>query len=159
MHRNLKNLIALTAALLLCFSGAWVGRVVTHHHLAGWYAEIKKPAWTPPGATIGIVWTILYTMMAVSLWLIWKKKTQSSKSRAYLFFGIQLFLNFIWSLLFFGLESPALALVNIALLLISIGLTIKTFYRIDRFAAYLLIPYLIWVAYASSLNAAIWLLN
>lgn len=125
----------------------------------GWYQEIAKPAWTPPGWVFGPVWTVLYAMMGVAAWLVWKRHGFRGARLALTLFGIQLLLNAAWSWLFFGLRRPDLALVDILLLWGVILATARAFHPLHRTAALLLVPYLVWVGFAAVLNAAIWQLN
>lgn len=125
-----------------------------------WYASLVKPALTPPSWIFSPVWTVLYVLMAVSAFLIWKKGWRRKEVRvALMAFGFQLALNLVWSPLFFGLQSPRLALLDIVLLLAAISWTMVAFWRLSRTAAYLLLPYLVWVAFATYLNFSIWRLN
>lgn len=134
--------------------------LITAGAVEGWYMEIEKPSFNPPNTIFGPVWTVLYIMMGFSAGLIWSNGTEDPMVRRGLaLFGIQLLLNVLWSLLFFGLKSPGLALVDITLLLLTIILCIRAFHPIDRWAAYLMVPYLLWVSFASILNASIWVLN
>lgn len=125
-----------------------------------WYAGLQKPFFSPPNWVFGPVWTILYCLMGISVFLIWRggfKKKQIKRGLGYFF--IQLFLNFLWSPLFFGLHSPLLGLFDIMALLFFLVLTIISFYRLSKAAAYLLIPYLLWVSFATLLNISIEVLN
>lgn len=125
-----------------------------------WYVTLNKPPFSPPNWIFGPVWTTLYFLMGVSVFLIWKKGLKNKKiKKALLYFIIQLFFNFLWSLFFFGLHNPLLGLIDILLLLISIILTIITFYKISRVAGYFLLPYLLWVIFATVLNLALVVLN
>lgn len=125
-----------------------------------WYASLNKPIFSPPNWIFGPVWTLLYFLMGISVFLIWKKSIKNKKIKnALLYFGIQLFLNFLWSLLFFGLHNPLLGLIDIFFLLCSIVLTISTFFKISKVASYLLVPYLLWVSFATILNLALFALN
>lgn len=137
-----------------------IGSVFTASAIPTWYAGLVKPALNPPAWVFGPAWITLYALMGVSAWLIWKNGWKKKEVRMALgAFGIQLFLNAIWSIIFFGLHSPGWALVDIALLWFAIVWTMVVFYRISRPAAYLLVPYLLWVSFASYLNYAIWALN
>lgn len=134
--------------------------LITAGAVDGWYTEIDKPSFEPPKSVFGPVWTVLYILMGFSAGLIWSNGTEDPAVRRGLaLYGLQLLLNVLWSLLFFGLKSPTLALVDITLLLLTIILCMRAFHPIDRWAAYLLIPYLLWVSYASILNASIVALN
>jgi len=126
----------------------------------GWYQNLKKPSFNPPGWVFGPVWTILYIMMGVSAFLILQKDISvNAVKTALVIFLIQLLLNAVWTPLFFGLKSPLLAFIDIVLLWFGILFTIVKFYGISKPAALLLIPYLLWVTFASVLNFAILLLN
>lgn len=151
-----KVAIAIAVTLLL---GSTSG-LITAGAIEGWYTEIEKPTFNPPNTVFGPVWTVLYIMMGFAAGLIWSNGLEDPKvRRALSLFGVQMLLNVLWSLLFFGLKSPGLALVDITLLLLTIILCIRAFHPIDRWAAYLLVPYVLWVSFATVLNASIWLLN
>lgn len=124
----------------------------------GWYAQLAKPAWTPPGWLFGPVWTVLYTMIGLSGWVAWKRGVKLLEP-AMVTYGAQLILNGLWSWLFFGLQRPGAALIEILVLWLAIAATIVLFRRRSIGAALLLFPYLAWVFFASMLNAAIWMLN
>jgi benzodiazapine receptor len=149
----------LVAILLTCF-GAWgLGGVLTRPNL-DWYATLNKPGFTPPNEVFPIVWTILYAMMAVSAWLVWRASGKEEDRRpALTWFFWQLAIGIVWSYAFFWLHSPGLGLAVILALLVAIVLTIVFFDRLSRLAALLLLPYLLWVAFATSLNFAILSLN
>lgn len=140
-----------------------VGLLATPFTIASiptWYAALNKPFFSPPNWIFGPVWTLLYGLMGISLYLIWVQNSKKeSKKTALRYFQIQLTLNFFWSFLFFYLRSPEFAFLEIVALLIMIILTIKHFYLLSRPAAYLLIPYLAWVSFASILNLSFALLN
>lgn len=150
--------IKLGTSLLLCVGGGWLTGLLTESSLSSWYALLKKPAWTPPNFIFPLMWTFLYTLMAISLWLVWMSE-KKEKRAAFFLFGFQLFLNFIWSGLFFYLRSPLLGLIDISFLWVAIGATIFIFKRFSFLAASLLIPYFLWTSYALSLNFFIWRLN
>lgn len=144
--------------LLLCLGGGWTTGLLTQHGITDWYPHLIKPYGTPPNVVFPIVWTILYIFMAFALALLWTSKT-AKKKKAFLLFAIQLLLNFSWSWLFFYLQQPGLALVDITLLWLSIFFTIRCFWRHTRYGSYLLILYLAWVTYACYLNLFIWMYN
>lgn len=135
-----------------------IGALFTLSSVESWYGELTKPSFTPPSWIFGPAWTILYILMGISLFLIWKS-AHPLKDKAIWLFAIQLFLNGIWSPAFFGLQSPILGLLIIIPLWIMIWVCIGTFYNINRTASYLFVPYLIWVSFAMALNASIWYLN
>lgn len=150
---------SLLVFIVLCFSLEALAGYWTSQSVSTWYPKLIKPSWTPPGWIFGPVWTILYLLIAVVGWLLYREKHSPMRSKALLFYGCQLILNFLWSFLFFSLNSPILGLIDITLLSLMIMLTIVYSWPVRSLASLLLIPYLIWVIYASSLNAAIWILN
>ncbi len=154
------NWAMLALFILLSLAAGAIGSIFTLNSIPTWYATLSKPSFAPPNWLFGPVWTTLYILMGISAYLIWEKGMKKKLVRnALLLFALQLILNALWSILFFGLRSPLYGLVCIALLWLSIALTIKLFYSIDKRAAYLLIPYILWVSFASILNYSIWMLN
>lgn len=135
-----------------------LGSVFTISVIPTWYAALTKPALNPPAWIFGPVWTTLYLLMGISLWLIWKNDSKE-KNRAIWLFAVQLALNAIWSPIFFGVQSVSSALAIIVLLWIAIVLTILMFRKISKTAAWLLVPYIAWVSFASYLNYMLWVLN
>lgn len=155
-----RTTIRLAACLVLCLGIAAVQGIVTRPQIAGWYSELVKPSWTPPSSLFPVVWTALYIMMAVALWRLWEKAAPSSaRTRAIGLFFVQLVLNAAWSPLFFGAHALRAALIEIVVLAVAIALTIMASARVDRIAAWLLAPYLAWVAYAATLNGGIVWMN
>lgn len=125
-----------------------------------WYTFLNKPSFSPPNWVFGPVWTLLYLLMGISAFLIWKHGFKKKRIKeALYYFVVQLFFNFIWSLLFFGLRSPILGLIDIIILWIFIVITIIKFSKTSKTAAYLLVPYLLWVSFATLLNYFIMILN
>jgi len=150
----------LIASIVICQLAGILGSIFTAPAIPTWYASLEKPFFVPPSWTFSVVWTILYLLMGIALYLIWKKGWEKRDVRTAIgVFGIQLFLNFLWSLLFFGFQSPLLGLIEIIFLWIAIVATIWLFYKISRAAGLLLIPYLIWVSFAALLNYNIFILN
>lgn len=147
-------MISLVVFVLLCVATASLGALFPP---GSWYAALAKPAWTPPSWLFGPVWSVLYLMIAVSGWLIWR--AAAGFSLPITLWASQLLLNALWSPLFFGLHRPALALVDIVLLWALIVGTIVAAWPVQRLATALLMPYAVWVAYAAALNAALWRLN
>jgi len=146
--------------IVICLGIGFLGGFATQSSLTTWYLDIKKPSYNPPGWVFGPVWTFLYIAMAVAAALVWDKiNTNPLAKKALVFFTIQLGLNLLWSFLFFGLQNPLLALIEIVLLLLFIYETYNLFSKIDKVAGYLFIPYLLWVSFATFLNASIWWLN
>lgn len=137
-----------------------VSGMVTANSINPWYQSLEKAFWNPPSWVFGPAWTILYLMMTVSVWMIsCSEAPKKEKRTAYVLFFSQLFINGLWSFLFFGLHMPGLALIDLGLLIILVSTTILYFFYIRPSAAFLMIPYLLWILYAFSLNAAIWWLN
>ena len=159
-NRSTASLVAgLVVAIAICFLAAAIGGFATSSSVNDWYADITKPSWNPPDWIFGPVWTVLYLMMGVSAWLVWKKSGFKDSGYALAVFAIQLALNTTWSVIFFGLRQPGWALVEIIVLWLSIAITIAMFHRHSKLAAGLLVPYLLWVTFAAGLNYSIWSLN
>lgn len=155
-----KDFLKLAISIFLCELAGIVGSFFTMPSIPTWYASLNKPFFSPPNWLFAPVWTTLFALMGVSLFLVWQKGLQNKKAKAAIsIFGLQLLLNIFWSVLFFGLQSPLLALIEIIVLWAAIAFAIKKFFAISRTAAYLLFPYIAWVSIATALNAAIWLLN
>lgn len=151
--------ISLVVFLVLCLLVEIIGGIWTKETVLSWYPMLTKPSWTPPSWIFGPVWTTLYLMIAVSGWLIYRAEHSSKRSFALVLYGIQLVLNLMWSFFFFFLCSPILGLIDIVFLCAFIALTIIKAFSVRPLASFLLIPYLIWVVYAATLNAGIWALN
>lgn len=155
-----KGLGAAAASVALALGVAAIGGWATASSVATWYVTLDKPGFNPPNAVFGPVWTALYILMAVAAWRVWRSETVRTRRRAALtLYGVQLALNLAWSLLFFGLRRPDLAMIDIALLLAAVIATGAAFWRIDRPAGLMMVPYAAWVGFASALNFAIWRLN
>lgn len=168
----MNNFTKLLMAVGVAEAAGVVGAFFTTPAISsGWYAELVKPALNPPSWVFGPVWTTLYALMGISVFLVYEKnektilneieeqRLKTKKKIALILFGIQLFLNAIWSVLFFGLHSPGGALIEIIFLWLAILATIVAFARISKSAAWLLAPYIVWVSFALYLNLAIWAFN
>lgn len=155
MNKFTKLLTAISACELV----GLLGTPFTAAAIPNWYATLEKPFFAPPNWLFGPTWTLLYFLMGISFYLIWQQKNNRQNKIAKKVFFAQLFLNFIWSPTFFGLRSPLLGLLVIICLWLMIIVTIFKFYPLSKGAAYLLLPYLLWVSFATTLNAAILLLN
>lgn len=125
----------------------------------GFYPALQRPAWAPPAWTFGVVWTVLYVLMAVAAWLVWRVRARRGARRALVLYGLQLALNALWPWLFFAWRRGGPAFAGGVLLLGVVGTTLVAFARVRRRAALLLLPYLLWVAFASALTLAVWRLN
>jgi tryptophan-rich sensory protein len=144
---------------LACVGIGAIGGIATSASVSSWYPTLQKPWFNPPDSVFAPVWTLLYLMMAVGAWRVWLKGNAQEMVKALNMFWLQLFLNLAWSLLFFGMRQIGFALVEIALLLLAILITTVLFWRIDRFAGMLMLPYIAWVSFATLLNASLWFLN
>ena len=154
-----RGLLRLAMFIGLCLAVGVVAGVLTVSSVATWYAGIRKPSWTPPGALFGPVWTALYVMIGVAGWLVHRAPAGPGRGAAITCWWIQLGLNFLWSLIFFLLRAPGPALADIVLLLCSIVAFIVTAVRVDVRGVLLFLPYAAWVSFATALNAAICQLN
>ncbi len=146
-------------SLLLTIGVGAIAGFATASNIGSWYATLSKPRFNPPNWIFAPVWTLLYILMGISFYLIWKQPASRYKSNAILIFLVQLFMNFCWSFLFFYFHQIGLAFLNIVMLWIFIVLTIFSFSRIDKRASWLLVPYICWVSFAAILNGAIFHLN
>lgn len=156
----MKDFHKFIISVISCESIGLLGIPFTVSAIPEWYSTLNKPSFAPPNWIFGPVWTLLYFLMGVAFYLIWKQNQKKKTVKtAKLFFLTQLGLNFLWSPVFFGLKAPTLGLIIIFAMLILIGVTIKKFYPLSRLASYLLLPYLLWVSFATVLNAAIVILN
>lgn len=151
--------ISLFVFIALCLFVEFFASFWTMETVSTWYPTLTKPSWTPPSRLFGPVWTVLYLLIAVSGWLIYTLENSRHRTIALSLYGIQLALNFLWSFFFFSLRNPLFGLIDIALLCLFIILTMLKAWHVRPLASLLLIPYLIWVLYATALNASIWLLN
>jgi tryptophan-rich sensory protein len=151
--------LGLVAAFVICFSAAGIGGWFTGSSVTGWYASLTRPAWSPPDAVFGPVWTVLYLAMAVAAWLVWRHAGFAGAQMALGLFALQLVLNVAWSAIFFGLRNPAAAFVEIVVLWIALAGTVVAFWRILPVAGVIMVPYLAWVTFAAVLNFAVWSLN
>jgi tryptophan-rich sensory protein len=159
------DLVKLGASLVVCFLAAAIGSVFTMPAIPTWYATLVKPSFAPPNWLFGPAWTTLYILMAISLYIVWVEYDKREFRRrdaikpALMAFGAQLILNAAWSFLFFGLRSPFYGLVGIILVWLAIVWTMIKFWKISKTATWLLVPYILWVSFASILNYAVWQLN
>lgn len=157
---SLQKSLKLLSCILLCESAGMVGAIFTYPAIGTWYAGLAKPAFSPPNWVFAPVWTILFALMGIALYLVWEQGWQKREVReaVELFLG-HLVINIAWSVAFFGLHKPLLAFFGIILLLAYIIVLIRLFAHIRLLAAYLLFPYLLWVGFATVLNFELWRLN
>lgn len=157
MHKKVLKFII---SIIICQSAGIFGSLFTFEAIPDWYMTLEKPFFAPPNWVFGPVWITLYFLMGVSLYIVWKDELKSKTRNAFfVVFGIQLILNALWSFLFFGLRSPLLGLVDILILDVMVVVTIIYAKSISKLAMILLIPYLVWIIFASLLNFVIFLLN
>lgn len=160
MHNtsSFRSAAALGGFIAVGFAIGAAGSLATATSIETWYAGIEKPSFNPPNAVFGPVWTTLYLMIAIAGWRVWRRSGFSDR-RAFALYSLQLLLNLMWSVLFFGLQDIGAAFFELVLLWIAIAATLVLFWRHDRIAGLLFVPYLAWVSFAGVLNAAIWRLN
>ncbi len=151
------NAGALALFLVACIGGGAASGLATPP--GEWYASLAKPTWTPPGWVFGPAWTLLYTLMAVAAWHVWRRRAATDVRMPLALFAIQLVLNLAWTPLFFGMQRPGLALAEIVVMLAVILATTASFVRVSTTATVLMLPYCAWVCFATALNWAIWQMN
>ncbi len=155
-----SRLLKLVVSVIIALFAGIIGSVFTTASIPIWYNFLIKPPFNPPSWLFSPVWTILYILIGTSAYLVWMVGWENKEVKIALsVYGVQLVLNTLWSILFFGLQSPFLGFLGIVPLWISIVLTILLFYRVSKKAAYLLIPYILWVSFAAILNFTVWQLN
>lgn len=157
--KNAQDTYGLIASFLICFGASAIGAIFTTPSIDGWYATLNRPSYAPPNWIFGPVWTLLYAMMAVAVWMVWKTEVTRFRRVSLVLFLVQLILNVLWSGLFFGLQNPFLAFWEILLLWGLILATTISFSRVSKPASGLMIPYLLWVSFAAVLNYGFWTLN
>jgi len=154
-----KYLFPLLISILIALSAGFIGSFFTTPSISTWYAFINKPSFSPPNWLFAPVWTLLYILMGIAAFLIWQKRDNQKTKQALRFYGTQLILNALWSIIFFGMHNPGLAFLEIIFLWIFIFLTLIKFYKINKTAGLLFVPYLAWISFALILNYAVWMLN
>lgn len=163
---KLTRILQVLGFIAICQAAGAIGTIFTIDAIPNWYVTLKQPSFQPPNWLFGPVWTTLYTLMGIAAWRVWSKgekakkikKARSTKFATRLFF-VHLFFNMTWSIAFFGYHDILLALINIIIIWISIVWLMVTYWRIDKVSTYLFAPYLLWVSFATVLNAAIFALN
>lgn len=157
--KSSRDLLGLLAFVVLCLSVSAIGGAITATSVDTWYQDLQKPSFNPPDWVFAPVWTALYVLMAIAGWRVWRAAQTETGRKALLVFTLQLGLNLTWSIVFFGLQRIGWALAEIVVLLCVIIANTVMFWRIERLAGMLLVPYVAWVAFAAMLNAALWYLN
>lgn len=156
----MKKVFKLIISIAACLLTGFIGSFFTASSVGSWYSTIAKPSFNPPSWVFGPVWTLLFILMGIAAYLVWDKGLKKKGvKQALTLFSVQLVFNIGWSAFFFGLKNPLLAFIEIIILWLLILTNIILFYKIDKRAAYLLVPYILWVSFASVLNLAIVLLN
>ncbi|MBI2142908.1 tryptophan-rich sensory protein [Candidatus Woesearchaeota archaeon] len=155
----MKKAWKLVVTLGVSYLAAFVGSLFTATSVNSWYPALQKPWFTPPAWLFSPVWTVLFTLIGISAYLVWREDNKKGVKAAMAAFDVQLGLNVMWSMLFFGLRSPLFAMIDIAALWLAIIVTIFLFWRISKAAAALLVPYILWVSFAAALNYGILRLN
>lgn len=154
------NIIKLVVSIIACFAAGGIGSLFTSKAIPKWYAELKKPPYTPPNWVFGPVWTTLYILMGIAVFLIWRSGLNTSGvNAAFALFWVQLCVNALWSAIFFGMKSKFGGVIAILILWLLILATMVASFPVSTWAGILLIPYIVWVSIASYLNIGIWRLN
>ena len=160
MSKKTIDILKLVASIVACQCAGFIGSIFTAPSIPTWYAALNKPPFTPPNWLFAPAWITLYLLMAIAAYLVWRKGLDTSGvARALVIFLVQLVLNALWSVVFFGFQTPLWGVLVIVLLWVAILLTILKFFRISTAAGALMLPYILWVTFASILNISIWLLN
>ena len=154
-----SNILKLITCLIFTVGLGGAGGFFTVPEIASWYVTLNKPSFNPPNYLFGPVWTLLYIFMGISLYLVWKQPPSLQRKKAITIFVIQFAINISWSFIFFNQHQILLALVDIMAMWLFIIFTIIAFGKLNKTAAWLLVPYLLWVSFATILNSAIWVLN
>ena len=155
-----KKIFSLLLAIIICQAAGLISSLFTAPAIPGWYANLQKPSFSPPNWLFAPVWITLYILMGIAAWLVWRKGwKKKGVKQALTIFGLQLVANSLWSIVFFGLQSPFWALMGIIILWSLILMTILKFKLLSKTASLLLVPYLLWVSFATLLNFAIFRLN
>jgi len=160
MNKRAETILKLVASIIVCQCAGLIGSIFTVPSIPTWYASLNKPFFTPPNWLFAPAWITLYLLMGIAAFLVWWKGLESSGvKKALVIFLVQLVLNALWSVVFFGLKSPLWGVVVIVLLWVAILFTILKFFRISMAAGALMLPYILWVTFAATLTISVWLLN
>lgn len=155
----MKNILKLIVSVVISQAAGAIGSLFTVQNIPTWYAGLNKPSFNPPNYLFGPVWITLYFMMGIAFFLVWKNSGKFDIKVPAILFITQLVLNALWSIIFFGMKNPMLGFFLIIILWVFIVLCVIKFYPVSKIAAWLLIPYLLWVSFASVLNFKLWMLN
>ena len=155
-----NSIVKLIISIIACFAAGGIGSLFTSRAIPTWYPTLKKPRYTPPNKVFGPVWTTLYILMGISVFLVWQKGLAAEGVLLpFIFFWVQLILNALWSIIFFGMKSKGGGVIVIIALWLLILATIITSFQVSVWAGTLLLPYILWVSVAAYLNVGIWFLN
>ena len=154
-----SNIVSLIVSIVIAQAAGGLGALFNVNSIPTWYRTINKSKLNPPNWVFGPVWTTLFLLMAIAAWLVWQVRAQDGASVALWTYGLQLVLNVMWSAIFFGLKRPGWAFVEIIILWLAILATIYSFSAVSGLAAWLLVPYILWVSFAAYLNFSVWRLN
>lgn len=157
--RPSQEVLGLVVFLVVCLAVSGIGGAITATSVGTWYQALQKPPFNPPDWIFAPVWTVLFILMGIAAWRVWRRAGFAAGRNALTVFAVQLGLNLAWSFLFFGLQRVGLALFEIIILLLAIVVNTILFWQIDRFAGALFVPYVLWSTYAMILNISLWLLN
>jgi translocator protein len=155
MKQKVKQVVFFFSFIILCLMIGYLGSQLSGNNAKDVYSSFIKPGYFPPAWVFAPVWTILYILMGISAYLVWKKRKEEDVKKPLVLFFVQLILNLLWPILFFGLGNYLLAFVNIILLFIAICATMRSFEKVSKVSAYLLVPYLLWIGFATILNYTI----
>jgi len=156
----MKDIVKLLVSVVVCLAAGFIGSIFTNANIPTWYAALKKPSFAPPNWVFAPVWTVLFVLMGIAAYLVWRQGLSNPAVKtALIIFIVQLIFNMLWSLVFFTLKSPLFGFVVIIILWLLILFTIIYFFNISKVAGILLIPYIVWVSFASILNFMLWRLN
>ncbi len=154
-----KSGAVLLLFIIVIFSVSFTESIIQEHSIETWYPTLNIPSWTAPPEVFGPVWIVLYLLMAVSGWLLYLAPSSSKRTQALIWYGLQLALNLVWTLVFFGLHSIFLGLIDVIAIWLCVILTMYNAWPVNRLVTYLFIPNLLWITYAALINAAAWTLN
>lgn len=157
--KKFSRSLQLLFSFILCYAAGGIGQLFTYKEISTWYPTLQKAPFNPPGWVFGPVWTILYAFVAISLFLILEKRKSIFRKWGLIFFFTQLILNTLWTLIFFGAHATAFAFIDLLLMILATILTMFIVWKISRGAVYLLVPYLLWISFASILNFFVVILN
>ncbi len=156
----MNNAIKLIISIIICEATGVIGSIFTFPSIDSWYSTLARPELAPPNWIFGPVWTTLFALMGIAAFLVWKKGLDQKDVRTALgFFAVQLVLNMMWSIIFFNLQSPFWAFMDLIVLWLAIVSTMTLFYKVSKPTLWLLVPYILWVSFAGYLNFMIWMLN